>query len=96
MMYGTTLFDNGVNGPALPSGQWIPLSKKKGVEVGDRVLSHRDTPGIIVEMCLVRDSDDNLTIGCVIYFYNNSKRLEDRIGRVAIAECDWIKVEVSA
>lgn len=90
MKSGTTLFDNGTK-----VDKWVPLSSKQSVKVGDRVLSARGTPGIIVEMVLSRDLNDDLCVGCIIYWYGNFKHMEDRIGEVSIKDCDWIEVESS-
>lgn len=90
MSHGTTLFDNGSK-----VEKWVPLSYKQSVNVGDRVLSAHGTPGIIVEMVLSRDLNNDHCVGCIIYWYGNFRHMEDRVGEVSIKVCDWIEVESS-
>lgn len=70
---------------------FIPLSFKMKPNVGDICVTMMGTKGIIVEIQQMRNMDGNMSVGGIIFWFNDEKPSQ-RVSMHAFRDLDYIKV----
>lgn len=86
------LFDKWVYENGIGEDKFIPMNTKKNVNVGDAVISAKGNKGVVTELVLCYDMDNNLVEGVWIFWSNNQNRYSDRVCCIALVDCGSMRI----